>query len=132
MISKGEDSLWLMMTFFAGDTFEKLEDEDEQGWCKGRKDGKVGLYPANYIEVIGNWWESNKNVHFDKLYFTLWVYVKIIIILFLSSFSLLTYLAGDLSGRWVLMAMGGVVNVVYVPTTTLVLCIPYPHPAILI
>merc|ERR1719288_6204 len=27
-------------------------DEDEQGWCKGRKDGKVGLYPANYIEVI--------------------------------------------------------------------------------
>ena len=38
--------------FFSGDTFEKLEDEDEQGWCKGRKDGKVGLYPANYIEVI--------------------------------------------------------------------------------
>ena len=35
-----------------GDMFEKLEDEDEQGWCKGRKDGKVGLYPANYIEVI--------------------------------------------------------------------------------
>ena len=38
--------------FIAGDTFEKLEDEDEQGWCKGRKDGRVGLYPANYIEVI--------------------------------------------------------------------------------
>jgi hypothetical protein len=38
--------------FFTGDTFEKLEDEDEQGWCKGRKDGRVGLYPANYIEVI--------------------------------------------------------------------------------
>ena len=37
---------------FSGDTFEKLEDEDEQGWCKGRKDGKVGLYPANYIEVV--------------------------------------------------------------------------------
>ena len=37
---------------FIGDLFEKLEDEDEQGWCKGRKDGKVGLYPANYIEVI--------------------------------------------------------------------------------
>ena len=37
--------------YFSGDTFEKLEDEDEQGWCKGRKDGKVGLYPANYIEV---------------------------------------------------------------------------------
>lgn len=40
------------LDFKAGDTFEKLEDEDEQGWCKGRKDGKVGLYPANYIEVV--------------------------------------------------------------------------------
>lgn len=43
---------FLLCNIIAGDTFEKLEDEDEQGWCKGRKDGKVGLYPANYIEVI--------------------------------------------------------------------------------
>ena len=44
--------IFLFYFVFSGDTFEKLEDEDEQGWCKGRKDGKVGLYPANYIEVV--------------------------------------------------------------------------------
>lgn len=38
--------------FFLGDLFEKLEDEDEQGWCKGRKEGRVGLYPANYVEAV--------------------------------------------------------------------------------
>ncbi|KAL1234212.1 Protein kinase C and casein kinase substrate in neurons protein [Trichinella pseudospiralis] len=32
----------------SGDVFEKLGEEDEQGWCKGRKDGITGLYPANY------------------------------------------------------------------------------------
>ncbi|KAL3266440.1 hypothetical protein HHI36_010612 [Cryptolaemus montrouzieri] len=40
------------LSFKQGDIFEKLEDEDEQGWCKGRKDGRVGLYPANYVEPI--------------------------------------------------------------------------------
>ncbi|BHF73562.1 Protein kinase C and casein kinase substrate in neurons [Sparganum proliferum] len=40
------------LTFVTGDLFEKLEDEDEQGWCKGRKNGRVGLYPANYVEVV--------------------------------------------------------------------------------
>ncbi|XP_074659847.1 protein kinase C and casein kinase substrate in neurons protein 1-like isoform X3 [Tubulanus polymorphus] len=37
--------------FKAGDVFDKLNDEDAQGWCRGRKDGRVGLYPANYVEL---------------------------------------------------------------------------------
>ncbi|XP_076351552.1 protein kinase C and casein kinase substrate in neurons protein 1-like isoform X2 [Tachypleus tridentatus] len=40
------------LTFQQGEIFVKLEDEDDQGWCKGRKDGKVGLYPANYVELV--------------------------------------------------------------------------------
>lgn len=40
------------LSFKVGDVFDKLEDEDEQGWCTGRKDGHVGLYPANYVELI--------------------------------------------------------------------------------
>ncbi|XP_065333471.1 protein kinase C and casein kinase substrate in neurons protein 1 isoform X1 [Cloeon dipterum] len=40
------------LSFKIGDVFEKLEDEDEQGWCKGRKDGRVGLYPANYVAPV--------------------------------------------------------------------------------
>ncbi|GFQ84792.1 protein kinase C and casein kinase substrate in neurons protein 1 [Trichonephila clavata] len=42
------------LSFKSGDIFEKLEDEDEQGWCKGRKDARVGLYPANYVELVNN------------------------------------------------------------------------------
>ncbi|GFR83250.1 kinase C and casein kinase substrate in neurons protein 2 [Elysia marginata] len=40
------------LEFKAGDIFTQTATEDEMGWCKGQKDGKVGFYPKNYVERI--------------------------------------------------------------------------------
>ncbi|CAF3552009.1 unnamed protein product [Rotaria socialis] len=40
------------LTFKQGDVFTKLEDEDDQGWCRGRVGNRTGLYPATYVEIL--------------------------------------------------------------------------------
>jgi len=40
------------LSFRQGDVFTKIEDEDDQGWCKGRVGNRVGLYPATYVEIV--------------------------------------------------------------------------------
>ncbi|ESO05806.1 hypothetical protein HELRODRAFT_156856 [Helobdella robusta] len=38
------------LTLTKGDVFEKLSEKDDQGWCTGSKDGKIGLYPEKYAK----------------------------------------------------------------------------------
>jgi len=44
-----EQVWWLC---FAGDMFVKVRDRDEQGWCGGCINGRMGLYPDNYVEIV--------------------------------------------------------------------------------
>lgn len=39
------------LSFKAGDEFIQLANEDDRGWCLGRIDSKIGLYPATYAVV---------------------------------------------------------------------------------
>lgn len=47
-VASEEDEL----SFYAGDIITQLSSEDEQGWCKGRLNGKVGLFPAKWVDPV--------------------------------------------------------------------------------
>jgi phosphoketolase len=40
------------LTFKAGDIITKLSEMDDQGWCEGRFQGKLGLFPSDYVEPV--------------------------------------------------------------------------------
>eukprot|EP00116_Pleurobrachia_bachei_P004045 sb/3464307/ len=40
------------LSFKEGDVLVQLDEEDENGWCRGRYQGVEGLYPASYVQRV--------------------------------------------------------------------------------
>ena len=40
------------LSFNTGDIIEMLDEEDDTGWCLGRKDREIGFYPPSFVTGI--------------------------------------------------------------------------------
>ena len=40
------------LNFKEGDILTQLSSQDDQGWCQGRFQGKIGHFPGTYVEPL--------------------------------------------------------------------------------
>lgn len=40
------------LNFKEGDVLTQLSSQDDQGWCQGRYQGRVGHFPGSYVEPL--------------------------------------------------------------------------------